>query len=103
MVSEMVRKNREYMRVRDPHFGEKINCEDDLLFRVIDLLETHPEGLAIRALTSMLIPYEGQYHIPFPNHLGRLVSTVRGTYKQGDKWKYTPDDSHHVNKVEGVA
>jgi len=59
MLSETAMKNRAYRQVRDPHAGEKINSEEDLIIRVISILEAHPEGLTPRALISRLIPYEG--------------------------------------------
>ena len=91
MVSEQATKFREYHQVRDQHAGNKINSQDDLIIQAIEILQAHPEGLALRGLISELIPYEGQYHIPLPSYLGRLLSKVRGTFKEGNKWKYVKE------------
>jgi len=88
MVSEATQKAREYHRKRDPHWGNKINNQDDLKIQAIELLKANPKGMTPRQLISDLIPYEGQYHIPLPVYLGKLISSIKGTYKSGDKWKY---------------
>ena len=91
MVSEQAMKTRNYHRKRDPHWGNKINSKDDLLIRAVKILKKHPDGLSPRGLISELLPYEGQYHIPSTNYLGRLLGLIGGTFKEGNKWKYSED------------
>lgn len=78
-------------RQHDPHAGEKINSKEDLLIKAVEILEAHPDGLMPRDLISELIPYEGQYHLPFPAYLGKMLSNVRGAFKKGNKWMYSEE------------
>jgi len=92
MLTKEAQQTRDYHRKRDPHWGNKINSQDDLKIQAVELLKSNPKGMTVRQLISDLIPYEGQYHIPLPNYLGRLISSIKGTYKSGNKWKYTSKD-----------
>lgn len=89
MASDYAAQTKAYHQKRDPHYGNKINSIEDFQLKAVELLQTHPEGMTVRRLISELIPYEGQYHIPLPSYVGRLISNVKGTFKDGDKWKYS--------------
>lgn len=90
----MNRDRREYMRAykkkQDPLRGERINSKPQCKEFLSKLLQSHPEGLPFKQITTLTMPYEGRLKLSPPRIRGFLMFNGETILEDG-LWKYNGD------------
>lgn len=90
----MKRDRREYMQTYrkklDPLRGERINSKAGCREFLSQLLQAHPEGLPLKEVTRLTIPYEGRLKLSLPRIRGYLTFNADTVLEDG-LWKYNGD------------
>lgn len=72
--------------LKNKHRGEKINSLEDLKARIILIFREKSRPLRSRELVPLLLPYEGNFHIPPYRGLGKILSLIPELVNDNGLW-----------------